>query len=134
MVRLSAVFNRGFWDGYYLGRKMGEWNTNYGSSATKRKVYLGKITNYFTKLHVAEIKLENGNLNKGDTILIIGPTTGVVEYKIDEIRVELKITEKALKGEQCSIKTPDYLRSSDKVYKWVDAKDISPLAASRPSP
>jgi len=134
MVRLSAVFNRGFWDGYYLGRKMGEWNTNYGSSATKRKVYLGKITNYFTKLHVAEIKLENGNLNKGDTILIIGPTTGVVEYKIDEIRVELKITEKALKGEQCSIKTPDYLRRSDKVYKWVDAKDISPLAASRPSP
>ena len=120
-TRLSTVFNRGFWDGYYLGQTMGEWNTNYGSSATKRKVYLGKITNYFTKLNVAEIKLENGDLHKGDTILITGPTTGVVEYQIDEIRVDLLATEKALKGELCSIKTPDYLRRSDKVYKWVDS-------------
>lgn len=119
--RLSMVFNRGFWDGYYLGQTMGEWNTNYGSSATKRKVYLGKITNYFTKLNVAEIKLENGDLYKGDTILITGPTTGVVEYLIDEIRVDLKVAEKALKGELCSIKTPDFLRRSDKVYKWVDS-------------
>ncbi|MCX6253917.1 MAG: U32 family peptidase [Bacteroidia bacterium] len=132
--RLSTVFNRGFWDGYYLGQKMGEWNTNYGSSATKRKVYLGKITNFFTKLNVAEIKLENGDLNKGDIILITGPTTGVVEYNIDEIRVDLKVTEKAMKGELCSIKTPDYLRRSDKVYKWVDSKEINPLSASRPSP
>ena len=100
---------------------MGEWNTNYGSSATKRKIYLGKITNYFTKLNVAEIKLENGDLCKGDTILITGPTTGVVEYLIDEIRVDLKVTDKALKGELCSIKTPDYLRRADKVYKWVDS-------------
>jgi U32 family peptidase len=122
--RLSTVFNRGFWDGYYLGQKMGEWNTNYGSSAIKRKVYLGKITNYFTKLNVAEIKVENGDLNKGDTILITGPTTGVVEYNVDEIRVDLEITEKAVKGELCSIKTPDYLRRSDKVYKWVNSKDV----------
>jgi U32 family peptidase len=133
-TRLSSVFNRGFWDGYYLGQKMGEWNTNYGSSATKRKIYLGKVTNYFTKLNVAEIKLESGDLNKGDVILITGPTTGVVEYTIDEIRVDLNITEKALKGELCSIKTPDFLRRSDKVYKWVDYKDINPLAASHPSP
>ncbi len=119
--RLSKVFNRGFWDGYYLGQKMGEWNTNYGSSATKRKLYIGKITNYFTKLNVAEIKLENGELNKGDTILITGPTTGVVEYITNDIRVDLKQTEKALKGELCSIKTPDFLRRSDKVYKWVDS-------------
>ena len=123
-IRLSTVFNRGFWDGYYLGQKMGEWNTNYGSSATKRKFYLGKITNYFTKLNVAEIKLENGDLNKGDTILITGPTTGVVEYIVDEIRVDLNVTEKALKGELCSIKTADYLRRSDKVYKWVDSKEV----------
>jgi putative protease len=122
--RLSSVFNRGFWDGYYLGQKMGEWNSNYGSSATKRKVYLGKITNYFTKLNVAEIKLENGDLIKGDTILITGPTTGVVEYNVDEIRVELLVTEKAMKGELCSIRTPDYLRRSDKVYKWVDSKEV----------
>jgi len=122
--RLSTVFNRGFWDGYYLGQKIGEWNSNYGSSATKRKIYLGKITNYFTKLSVAEIKLENGDLSKGETILISGPTTGVVEYIIGEIRVDLKDTNTALKGELCSIKTPDYLRRSDKVYKWVDAKDL----------
>jgi putative protease len=123
-TRLSTVFNRGFWDGYYLGQKMGEWNTNYGSIATKRKVYLGKITNYFRKLNVAEIKLENGDLNKGDMILITGPTTGVVEYLADEIRVDLQVTEKAIKGELCSIKTPDYLRRSDKVYKWVDSKEM----------
>jgi putative protease len=122
--RLSSVFNRGFWDGYYLGQKIGEWNTGYGSSATKRKVYLGKITNYFTKLNVAEIKVENGDLKKGDTILITGPTTGVVEYTVDEIRVDLKVTETALKGELCSIKTPDYLRRSDKVYKLVDSKEV----------
>jgi len=128
-TRLSTVFNRGFWDGYYLGQTMGEWNTNYGSSATKRKVYLGKITNYFTKLNVAEIKVENGDLNKGDTVLITGPTTGVVEYMVDEIRVDLKVTEKALKGELCSIKTPDFLRRSDKVYKWVDSSEVGPLAA-----
>ena len=122
--RLATVFNRGFWDGYYLGQTLGEWNTNYGSSATKRKIYLGKVTNYFRKLNVAEIKVENGNLNKGDTILIMGPTTGVVEYTTDEIRVDLKITESALQGELCSIKTIDYLRRSDKVYKWVDASEV----------
>ena len=122
-ARLSTVFNRGFWDGYYLGQTMGEWNTNYGSSATKRKIYIGKITNYFTKLNVAEIKLENGDLYKGDTILITGPTTGVIEYLVDEIRVDLKVADKALKGDLCSIKTPDYLRRSDKVYKWVDSKE-----------
>jgi len=122
--RLSTVFNRGFWDGYYLGQKIGEWNTNYGSIATKRKVYLGKITNYFKKLNVAEIKLENGDLIKGDTILITGPTTGVLEYNVDEIRVDLNVIEKALKGELCSIKTHVYLRRSDKVYKWVDSKEI----------
>jgi putative protease len=123
--RLASVFNRGFWDGYYLGQKLGDWNTRYGSSATKRKVYLGKVTNYFSKLNVAEIKLENGNLEKGDTILITGPTTGVIEYTAGEIRVDLKETEKALKGEFCSIKIPDFLRRSDKVYKWVDARDHS---------
>jgi putative protease len=126
-TRLSAVFNRGFWDGYYLGQKLGEWNAHYGSSATKRKYYLGKITNYFTKLGVAEIKLENGDLEKGDELLITGPTTGVIEYTADEIRVDLKPTEKALKGELCSIKFPDYLRRSDKVYKWMNSGDLKDL-------
>jgi U32 family peptidase len=123
-TRLSTVFNRGFWDGYYLGQTMGEWNSNYGSSATKRKIYIGKITNYFKKLNVAEIKLENGNLSTGDVVLITGPTTGVVEYEIDEVRVDLKVAETAFKGELCSIKTTDVLRRSDKVYKWVDYKDV----------
>jgi putative protease len=118
--RLSMVFNRGFWDGYYLGQRLGEWNTRYGSGATKRKLYLGKITNYFTKLNVAEIKLENGDLNRGDTILIIGPTTGVIEYSVGEIRVDLKETEKAVRGQLCSVKVSDYLRRSDKVYKWTE--------------
>jgi len=122
--RLATVFNRGFWDGYYLGQTMGEWNTNYGSAATKRKVYLGKITNYFSKIGVAEIKLENGDLKTGDAIFITGPTTGVIEYVISEIRVDLKATSIAQKGEYCSIPSTDYLRRSDKVYKWIEAEEI----------
>jgi len=122
--RLSTVFNRGFWDGYYLGRKLGEWNTGYGSAATKRKVYLGRVTNYFTKLNVAEIKVENGELKKGDTILVIGPTTGVIEYAVNEIRVDLKDSAVAKQGEYCSIPAPDYLRRSDKIYRWVTADEL----------
>ncbi len=125
--RLAAVFNRGFWDGYYLGQKLGEWNSHYGSSATKRKVYLGKITNYFKKQGVAEIKLENGDLNKGETILITGPTTGVIEHTVEEIRVDLKETLKALKGEFCSIRITDILRRSDKIYKWLNFEDLKNL-------
>lgn len=122
--RLSSVFNRGFWDGYYLGQRLGEWNTSYGSRASRRKIYIGKITNYFTKLNVAEIKLENGDLEKGDIVLITGPTTGVIEYTVGEIHVELKETDKAIKGEFCSVKISEYLRRSDKVYKLVEAASI----------
>lgn len=123
--RLATVFNRGFWNGYYLGEKLGEWNTRYGSSATKRKVYLGKITNYFSKLQVAEIKLENGDLGKGENLLISGPTTGVIECTTDEIRGEdLKATELAHKGELCSVKVPVIVRRSDKVYKWISIPDL----------
>ncbi len=123
-TKLSTVFNRGFWNGYYLGQKMGEWTGSYGSSATMRKLYIGKITNYFTNIGVAEIKLESGDLEKGEKIIITGPTTGVVEYTTDEIRVDLKVTDKALKGELCSIKSDVYLRRSDKVYKWIEAKRV----------
>lgn len=121
--RLGSVFNRGFWDGYYLGQRLGEWNTRYGSSATKRKEYLGKVTNYFAKIGVAEIKLENGDLEQGEPLLISGPTTGVIEFPAGELRVDLNPAEKALKGEFCSIKTPETVRRSDKVFKWVDAKE-----------
>jgi putative protease len=120
--RLATVFNRGFWDGYYLGQKIGEWTNRYGSSATKRKVYLGKVTNYFVKAQVAEILLESGDLKKGETIIITGPTTGAIEYLVDEIRVDLKVTCKALKGEYCSIKSETFLRRSDKVFRWADAE------------
>jgi len=121
--RLASVFNRGFWDGYYLGQRLGEWNSRYGSSATKRKEYLGKVTNYFAKIGVAEIKLENGDLQKGEPLLITGSTTGVLEFPSGGIRVDLKETEKALKGEYCSLATPETVRRADKVYKWVDTSE-----------
>ena len=121
---VAGVFNRGFWDGYYLGQRLGEWSNNYGSSATKRKIYLGKITNYFTRIGVAEIKLETGNLKKGDKLLIIGPTTGVLEYMVDEIRVDMKDTSLAEKGTKCSVPVKEFLRRADKVYRWVDASEV----------
>lgn len=117
--RLLSVFNRGFWDGYYLGRKMGEWAELYGNRATRIKKYVGTITNYFTKLKVAEIKLETDSINIGDDLVIIGPTTGVVDYHLEEIRVDYEISESAPKGASCSIPSPEFLRRSDKVYKMV---------------
>ena len=122
--RLSTVFNRGFWDGYYLGQKLGEWSHNYGSSATMRKIYLGKITNYFSKIGVAEIKLETGDMKRGDELLIIGPTTGVLDYNVNEIRVGDESVEIAEKGVFCSVPSESLLRRSDKVYKWVDASSV----------
>ncbi|MBU1369333.1 MAG: U32 family peptidase [Bacteroidetes bacterium] len=118
--RLAAVYNRGFWDGYYLGRKTGEWTKDYGSQATQRKIYLGLITNYFSKIGVAEIKMETQSLETGDDILIIGPTTGVYEGRANEIRVELNPVNQALKGEFCSIAVDSLVRRGDKVYKLVN--------------
>jgi Collagenase and related proteases len=120
--KLSAVFNRGFWDGYYQGAKLGEWSDVYGNKATKRKEYIGKVTNFFSNLSVAEVLIETGELKVGDDIIIIGPTTGVIEYRVEEIRVELNSVEKSIKGEYCSIPVPAgvKLRRSDKVYLWRD--------------
>lgn len=118
--RLSKVYNRGFWDGYYLGRELGEWSEQYGSQATKKKIYVGKINNYFSKIGVAEILVEASPLNKGEDYYIIGPTTGVVEGRIEELRVDDKEVEKAGQGEVCSIVVPDFLRRADKIYKIVD--------------
>ena len=100
---LGEVFNRGYWDGYYQGAKMGEWSDVYGSKATKKKVYSGKVTNWFGKLGVAEILIESASLKVGDRILIIGPSTGVIEYVVPEIRVDLKPVQEATKGTYCSI-------------------------------
>ncbi|MCK5169849.1 MAG: U32 family peptidase [Bacteroidales bacterium] len=124
MSRLSAVFNRGFWDGYYLGQKLGEWSHKYGSRATKRKIYIAKTTNYFSKLKVAEFLIESHDLKVGDEILITGPTTGVVQLTVDEIRVDLKNTEIAEKGVRCSVPVSTLIRRSDKVYKIVDAEKV----------
>jgi putative protease len=122
--RLEAVFNRGFWDGYYLGQHLGEWSSNYGSRATKRKLYIGKCTNYFTKIQVAEFKLETNNLKVGDEIIITGPTTGVVQTKVKEIRVDLKPVEEGKKGERISVAIETKIRRADKLFKVVDAKEV----------
>ena len=122
MEQLKSVYNRGFWDGYYLGRKTGEWTGRYGSQATRRKVYVGLVTNYFAKLQVAEIKVEANELHKADSLMVIGPTTGVVESVAAEIRVALDAVAMAKKGEFCSVAVPAIVRRGDKVYKWVDAR------------
>lgn len=120
-ARLQSVYNRGFWDGYYLGKKIGEWTENYGSQATERKVFVGTVNNFFGKLNVAEVKMETQSLSVNDKILIIGPTTGVYEGSISEIRVDLLAVESTKKGEHCSIPLTDIVRRGDKVYKLVAA-------------
>lgn len=120
--RLRSVYNRDFWDGYYLGRKMGEWTQRYGSQATKTKIFVGTVTNFFGKINVAEIRMETQDLKVGDDIMIIGPTTGVYEDKISEIRVDLKPVDSTEKGELCSIPAKDIVRRGDKVYKVIDAE------------
>ncbi len=120
--RLRSVYNRGFWDGYYLGRKIGEWTERYGSQATKTKLFVGTVTNFFGKINVAEIRMETQDLNIGDNIMIIGPTTGVYEDQISEIRVDLKSVNASVKGELCSIPTKDVVRRGDKVYKVIDSE------------
>ncbi len=122
--RLNTVFNRGFWDGYYLGQRLGEWSKNYGSLATERKVYLGKGMNYFPNIGVAEFKMETGTLRVGDKILVTGPSTGVVELTVDEIRVDLKPVDETQKGELFSVKLPEKIRRSDKLYKIVSASEV----------
>ena len=121
--RVSEVFNRGFWDGYYQGAKLGEWSNVYGNKATKKKRYIGKVTNFFSNLSVAEVLIETGELKPGDEILIEGPSTGVLQHIVTEIRTDLTPVDKAVKGEYCSIPVPagEKLRRSDKVYLWEDA-------------
>lgn len=116
--RLSKVFNRGFWNGYYLGQRLGEWSSKYGSSATRTKVYVAKGVRYFSNIGVAEFYMESGELSVGDEIIITGPTTGAVILKLDEIRVNLKPVEKTVKGESFSIKVPQKIRPSDRLYRW----------------
>ncbi|NLE31631.1 MAG: U32 family peptidase [Bacteroidales bacterium] len=121
-ARLATVFNRGFWDGYYLGQRLGEWTHAYGSSATTRKVLIGKGVKYFSKLGVAEFSLESNSLSPGDTILITGPTTGALETVATEIHVNGQPVDKAVKGQAISIPLGEKIRPSDKLYKILAVK------------
>jgi len=123
MEQLRDVYNRGFWDGYYLGRELGEWTERYGSQARKTKVYVGKITNFFAKLNVAEVKIESDSIQLHDEFVIIGTTTGVYEDTLKEIRVDLKEVSHAEKGDVCSIPTHDVVRRNDKLYKIIPVCD-----------
>ena len=117
--RLRSVFNRGFWDGYYLGQHLGEWSHQYGSNATKRKEYVARGINYFSNLKVAEFEMESGMLQVGDEIVIIGPTIGALFQTVDEIRVAFQPVHHTIKGERFSIKVKERIRPSDRLYKWV---------------
>jgi len=117
--RLEKVFNRGFWDGYYLGQRLGEWSNQYGNRATEKKLYIGKVIKYFSKLGVAEFLLETQSLCAGDKVLVTGPTTGALIFDAEEIRLELMQTEQVQRGDRFSLKTPSKVRPSDKLYKLI---------------
>lgn len=118
--RLEMIFNRGFWDGYYLGQRLGEWSAKYGSSATRTKQYIAKGVRYFSRLGVAEFLMEAGELKVGDEVVITGPTTGAEIVTVGEIRVDLQPVDKAVKGQSISIPVPCKVRPSDRMYLWVD--------------
>ena len=117
--RLSTVFNRGFWDGYYLGRQLGEWSNTDGSHATRKKVFLGKAVKHFPRIGVAEFALEAGGLAVGDELLLMGPVTGIVSQKADSIHLDMGSVEQADKGSNVAIPFPDKVRPGDKLYKIV---------------
>ncbi|MDD2311698.1 MAG: U32 family peptidase, partial [Petrimonas sp.] len=120
--KLATVFNRGFWDGYYLGQRLGEWTHRYGSGATKRKVYVGKAIKHFGNIGVTEFLVEAQPVKEGDELLITGPTTGAVFVTAEDIRVHLRQVSEAVKGDHFSIKTPEKIRPNDQLYKMVKAE------------
>lgn len=122
--RLATVYNRGFWDGYYLGRRLGEWSGRYGSSATEKKAYSGRVTNYYSKLKVASIIVENNEFEVGDRLLFTGPTTGAEYLKVEEIRLDDKAVGKASRGAEVSVPATFRVRRSDRVYKIIPAGKV----------
>jgi len=118
--KLSEVFNRGFWDGYYQGAYLGQWSEVYGSQAKLKKVYVGKVTNWFDKIGVAEILVESAPMEMGDKLLAIGRTTGVEEFTVEDVRVDFQSVQKVEKGVRCSVAVPSGIRlkRGDKIYKW----------------
>lgn len=123
--RLSNVFNRGFWNGYYLGQKLGEWSKEYGSKAKKTKVYLGKVHNYYSNIGVAELKIDTGEeLSVNDEIIFLGETTGVVQQIVKEIRKDKKIVQLVKKDDVFSTQTIELVRRGDKFYKLVNTEEL----------
>jgi putative protease len=122
--RLKTVFNRGFWNGYYLGQRLGEWSKNYGSEATERKQYVGKGIKYFSNIGVAEFLIEAAEIKVGDKLLVTGPTTGAMFLTLDEARVDLKPVDTVKKGVHVSFKVPDRIRPSDKLYKMISPEEV----------
>ncbi|MBP5501740.1 MAG: U32 family peptidase, partial [Bacteroidales bacterium] len=118
--RLSEVFNRGFWDGYYLGQRLGEWNNMHGSKAKYHKEFVGTVNNFFSRLSVAEIYINSGKISVGERVLIIGPTTGTIDMTISEIRFDDRKSDTAVKGDVISIPVPEKVRRSDKLYILVE--------------
>lgn len=128
-ARLKTVFNRGFWNGYYLGQRLGEWSRHYGSEATEKKVYAGKGVKYFPRIGVAEFLIEATELKVGDKLLVTGPTTGALYVTLEEARVDLNPVETVRKGEHVSFKVPGRIRPNDKLYRVVPSemlKDVHP--------
>ncbi|MDE6271285.1 MAG: U32 family peptidase [Muribaculaceae bacterium] len=116
--RLRRIFNRGFWNGYYMGQRLGEWSSKYGSSATRVKRYVAKGVKWYSRLGVGEFLMEAGELHVGDEVIVTGPTTGALIFKVEDIRVDLKSVEKAVKGDAFSIPVPAKTRPADRLYRW----------------
>jgi putative protease len=121
MTQLETVYNRGFWDGYYLGQKLGEWAGVHGSKATKKKIFLGKAIKYYPKIQVAEFQIDAQQMKKGDNILITGKTTGVLEFEMSSMRVDDSTTDEVKKGDRITFPIESHIRPGDKLYKMVEA-------------
>ncbi|MBD5385616.1 U32 family peptidase [bacterium] len=117
-ARLGRIFNRGFWDGYYMGQRLGEWSAKYGSSATRVKHFIGKVTRYFPKLGVGEFRLLSGELHVGDEVIITGPTTGALIFKVEELRLDVDPVPTVRKGDLFAMPVPEKIRLSDRLYRW----------------
>ena len=121
---MTKVFNRGFWNGYYLGQRLGEWSHKYGSSATRVKLYVAKANRYFSKLGVGEFKMEAGELHPGDEVIITGPTTGALIFKVEELRLDLAPVDTIKKGDLFSMPVPEKIRPSDRLYIWKETQGL----------
>lgn len=120
-ARLGKIFNRGFWDGYYMGQRLGEWSSHYGSSATRTKRYIARCTRYFPKLGVGEFQLEAGELQPGDEVVLIGKTTGTLIFNVDQIRLDRDPVDKAVKGDLFAMPVPEKVRVGDRLYLWMES-------------